>query len=97
LHQGGGDGPILEHGELEPDWSCGHWQASSIEDVEKVAKVIRILAVPAALVVAISPSGCATGELVEVNAAMFARENDRYLAAQFPNGVEPNGNGRARG
>jgi hypothetical protein len=53
--------------------------------------------VPAALVVAISPSGCARGELVEVNAAMFARENDRYLAALFPNGAEPNGNGRARG
>jgi len=33
--------------------------ASSIEEVERVAKVMMVLAAPAALVVAISPSGCA--------------------------------------
>src|SRR5271166_4261083 len=33
--------------------------ASSIKEVERVAKVMRVLAAPAALVVAISPSECA--------------------------------------
>jgi hypothetical protein len=36
----------------------------------------------------------ACSELVEINAAMFARENDQYLAALFPETVKHNGNGQ---
>jgi phage terminase Nu1 subunit (DNA packaging protein) len=35
----------------------------------------------------------ACSELVEVNAAMFAAQNEAYLASLFPNGAKHNGNG----